>query len=79
VSAIVFSLNKDEIYPQIVVLDKGVYILKLKDKTEIDAIDFQDKRKEYYNKIEERKLFIERLKFINQLNQEVTIKMPSLK
>ena len=79
VSEIVFSLNKDEIHSEIVALDKGVYILQLKDKTSIDEADFQTKRKAYYDKIEERKLFIERLKFITKLNQEIIIKFPFVK
>jgi len=76
VSAIVFSLEKDEIHPEIVALDKGVYILQLKDKTSIDDADFQTKRKAYHDKIEERKLFIEKLNFINKLNQEISIELP---
>ena len=79
VSAIVFSLNEDEIHSEIVALDKGAYILQLRDKTSIDEADFQAKRKEYYDKIEERKLFIERLKFITELNQEIIIELPPVK
>ena len=79
VSAIVFSLNKDEIHSEIVALDKGVYLLQVKDKTPVDEADFQSKRGDYYDKIEERKLFIERLKFITKLNQEISIKLPSVK
>jgi len=78
VSTIAFSLNKDEIYPEIVALDKGTYILQLKDKTPIDEADFQTKRKDYYDKIEKGKLFIERLKFITKLNQEISINLPSI-
>ena len=79
VSTIVFSLNKDEIHSEIVALDKGAYILQLKDKTPVDEEDFQTKRKDYYDKIEKGKLFVERLKFITKLNQEVIIKLPSVK
>ena len=53
--------------------------MQLKDKTSIDEADFQTKRKAYYDKIEERKLFIERLKFITKLNQEIIIKFPFVK
>jgi len=79
VSAIVFSLNQDEIHPEIVALDKGAYILQLKDKTPIDEADFQTKRKDYYDKIEERKLFLEKIMLITKLNQEIIIKLPSVK
>lgn len=79
VSAIVFSLNKDEIYSEIVALDKGACILQLKDKTPVDEADFQTKRKDYYDKIEEGRRFIERLKLIANLNQEIIIKFPSAK
>ena len=79
VSAIVFSLAKDEVHSKVIALDKGAYILQLKDKTPIDRSDLQNKKEEYYNKIEERKLFIERLKFITKLNQEIIIKIPSVK
>ena len=76
VSTIIFSLKKDEVHSEITALDKGVYILQLKDKTPIDKSDFQAKRKDYYDKIEERKLFIERLRFITKLNQEIIINIP---
>ncbi len=79
VSAIVFSLEKDEIHSEIVALDKGAYILQLKDKTSIDDADFQTKREAYHDKIEERKLFLEKLKFINKLNQEIIIELPPVK
>lgn len=79
VSAIIFSLNEDEVHSEIVALDKGAYILQLKKKTSIDEEDFQTKREEYYDKIEERKLFIERLKLITKLNQEIIIKLPLVK
>jgi len=77
VSTIVFSLDKDEIHSEIAALDKGACILQLKDRTPVDEADFQTKRKDYYDKIEERKLFVERLKFIVKLNQEIVINFPS--
>jgi len=77
VSAIVFFLNKDEIHSEIVALDKGAFILQLKDKTLIDEADFQTKRKDYYDKVEEGKLFVERLKIIANLNQEIVINFSS--
>ncbi len=79
VSSIVFSLKKDEIHPEIVILDKRTYILQLKDKTPIDEIDFEAKKKEYHDKIKERKLLFERLKLLSQLNQEIIINLPTVK
>ena len=76
VSEIVFSLNKDEIHSEIVALDKGAYILQLKDKPSIDQEDFQSKREDYSDKIEKRKLFMEKLQFINKLNKEILIELP---
>lgn len=79
VSAIVFSLRKDEIHSEIMALNKGAYILQLKDKTLIDEADFQTRREDYYDKIEKRKLFFEKIMLITKLNQEIIIKLPSVK
>jgi len=77
VSEIVFSLEVDAVHSEIVALDKGVYILQLKEKTSIDEADFQAKRENYHDRIGERKLFIEKLKFIAKLNQEIILKLPN--
>ncbi len=79
VSEIVFSLDKDEIHSEIVALDKGAYILQLKDKPPIDQEDFQTKSEGYSDKIKKRKLFIEKLQFISELNKEILIELPSVK
>ena len=79
ISSIIFSLKKDEIHSDIIALDKGACILQLKDKTPIDEVDFQAKEKEYHDKIEERKLFFERIKLVTKLNKEIIINLPSIK
>lgn len=76
VSAIVFSLEPGGIHSEILPLDKGVYIIQLSDKTPFNQKDFETKKQTYHDEIKLRKEFIERLKFLEGLNQEITLKFP---
>jgi len=79
VSSIVFALKKDEVHSEVIALDKGAYIVQLKDKTLIDEADFQTKKKEYHDRINERKMLFEKLKLVSKLKEEIVIKIPDIK
>lgn len=76
VSEIVFSLNKGAVYPQVISLDRGAYILQLIDKTPVDQADFEAKQEKYRDNIKKRKLLIEKLNFVAGLNEEIIINLP---
>ncbi len=76
VSTIAFALKKDEIYSKIIPLEKGAYILQLKDKTLFDEESFEAKKQTYRDNIKAQKEFIERLKFLESLAREIDIKIP---
>lgn len=79
VSAAVFSLEKDEIYSKIIPLEKGVYVLQLKDKSAFDEKSFESKKETYRESIKAQKEFMEKLKLFNSLSREIIIKIPSVK
>ncbi|MCK4520143.1 MAG: peptidylprolyl isomerase [Candidatus Omnitrophica bacterium] len=76
VSAVIFSLEKNEIYSKIIPLKKGAYILQLKDKTLFDEESFEAKKQTYRDNIKAQKEFIERLKFLGSLAQEIVVTIP---
>ena len=53
VSEMVFSLDKDQIHPEALSLENGVYIIKLLELTPVDESLFVEKKDEYVKKLEQ--------------------------
>ncbi|MCP4652405.1 MAG: hypothetical protein GY858_03335 [Candidatus Omnitrophica bacterium] len=70
VSAMIFSLEKDEIYPETILLLKGAYIIQLKDKTIFDEEGFKEKRQGYFDFIYKRQMFAEETNLLNRAKEE---------
>jgi hypothetical protein len=75
VSKIVFSLEKDQIHSEPILLVKGAYIIKLADITPFDDADFQEKRQEHENKIYRQKNFQEQFKLLSEFEKEAKLKI----
>lgn len=72
---IVFSLKINEIHSQPIVLLKGVYIIQLKEITPFDEKDFTEKKTRYHDFLYQQRTFIERMKFISELEKETNLKI----
>jgi len=70
VSNIIFSLKKNDIYPQILLRENGAYIIKLKDITEIDEADFKKNEQTYRQALQQYKETLERAKFLEELKSQ---------
>lgn len=75
VSKIIFSLKINEIYSQPIVLLKGIYIIQLKEITPFDEKDFTEKKGKYHNYLYQQRTFVERMKFISELEKEANLKI----
>jgi len=70
-----FSLEEGQIHPEPIILKTGAYIIQLKDMTDFDEKDFQEKKQEYIERLKKNKDFSERVKFLNQLKKEANLRI----
>ncbi|MCM8831778.1 MAG: SurA N-terminal domain-containing protein [Candidatus Omnitrophica bacterium] len=75
VNKIIFSLKKEEIYHQPILLSKGAYIVKLLDITDFDEKDFENNKEKYENFLREHKELIEKLELLAKIEQEASMKI----
>lgn len=75
INEIAFSLKKGEIYKSPILLIKGASIIQLKDITELNATDYGMKKFKYYADLYREKFYIERLKYMTQLEKEANLKV----
>jgi len=75
VSNILFSLGKNEIYAEPILMTKGAYIVQLKDMTTFDDKELEKNRDKYLSVITDQKNFIARLKLLTQVAQEANLKI----
>ncbi|HDN85598.1 MAG TPA: hypothetical protein ENG49_00055 [Candidatus Omnitrophica bacterium] len=73
----IFKGKKGEIIPKTFLLSKGCYIIQIKQITEIDKKKFEEEKQKYREKIIAQKEFIQRLKFLSQLEDEFDLKIYS--
>ncbi|MCD6228321.1 MAG: SurA N-terminal domain-containing protein [Candidatus Omnitrophica bacterium] len=73
----VFRGKKGEIIPETFLLPKGCYIVQIKEIIEIDKKKFEEEKQKYKEKIITQKEFIQRLKFLSQLEEEFDLKIYS--
>ena len=78
ISEIVFSLEKNQFYPETLLLHNGAYIIRLNDKTAFDEKDYQEKSKVYSAYIKQNKEISERMKFMSEIRIESKIKTFSI-
>ncbi|MCK5288622.1 MAG: peptidyl-prolyl cis-trans isomerase, partial [Candidatus Omnitrophica bacterium] len=78
ISEIVFSLEKNQFYPETLLLHNGAYIIKLNDKTVFDEKDYLEKSKVYSDYIKKNKEISERMKFLSDIRKEAKIKTFSI-
>ncbi len=71
----IFSLTKNQIHPNALLLTNGACIIQLKDITEVDEKNFEEKKEGYLNSLKRNKEFIERLKFFNQIRKEANLEV----
>lgn len=69
VSKAIFSLNKDQILEPLL-LEKGAYIIQLKDISEFDEKDFNTVKEKYLNSLKTQKESLEKLKLIFNIQEE---------
>ncbi len=69
-----FNLKKGAIYNQLAEDKKGFYIIRLDDFLPVDEARFNKEKEEYRKRIRAQKIFIERIKFLAQLEKETPIK-----
>ena len=74
-NSIIFSLNKDQVYPQIIIREKAVYIIKLIDISVFDQSDYDQKKGLYESFLTQQKISQERLKVITKLQEEANIQL----
>lgn len=75
ISKIIFSLKPGEIYSQPVILLKGAYVIRLKEISSFDEKDFTENKEKYSNFLHQQKTFIERSKFLSELQKEADLKI----
>ncbi|MCM8787855.1 MAG: SurA N-terminal domain-containing protein [Candidatus Omnitrophica bacterium] len=78
INKIIFSLKKNEVYSQPILLTKGAYIIKLLDITDFNEVDFENNKEKYKNFLYQRKAFLEKLKLLSQIEQESSLKIFNL-
>lgn len=74
VSNIIFSLKEGQIYQEPVMLDRGAYIIRLTKLSPFNPEDFKSKKNKYYSTLYEERFYIERFKFMNELEREANLK-----
>lgn len=75
ISQAVFSLSKQDIYTQPIMLNGAAVIVQLLDITDFSDEDFQKKKQEYLDRLTNQKTIIERIKFISILEKESELKI----
>jgi len=78
VSKAVFSLNNGQIYPQPLLLAKGVYIVQLLEKTAVDESDYKAKKSEYIFRLRQQREMQARRRFIRRCLEQANLKIKSL-
>ena len=71
----IFSAKKGEILPQVFLLEKGAYIIKIEEILLADKKEFLKEKEKYRKKVYLTKELIEELKFFNQLIKELNVKI----
>jgi len=79
ISTAVFALAKNEVEPNLFMREKGVYIVQLKQLSEIDEEDFEEKKANYRNLIIQTKQLSKRLKFLQRIKQEANLSFNSVR
>ena len=74
-SNIIFSLEKNQIHPEPVLLLKGAYIIQLIDMTPVDQEELELKRGLYKSFLFRLKLFSEESKFLKKLEDEANLEI----
>lgn len=72
---IIFSLTKGQFISHPVLLAKGGYIIQLNDITSFNEEEFKEKKEIYQDYLYQSKSFIERIKFLSQLEKEAELKI----
>ena len=75
ISEAVFSLQKGQIYQKPFFREKGAYIIKLKDLTEVDKKDYNERKDTYTKLIIQNKKIAEKIKFLAKLKDQVELKI----
>lgn len=78
ISEIVFSLEKGQVYPKILLLHNGAYLIKIQDITVFDEKDYQAKKKTYANYIKNSKELSGNIKFVSEVYTESKLKIFSI-
>lgn len=73
ISAAVFSLQKDAVSPQIFPRDTAIYIVQLKEISEVDEADFEEKKTGYQDSITRNKQLFKRMQFLQRVKQEADL------
>ena len=79
VSKIIYSMNLDEVFQVPILLGKGAYIIQLLETTPFKEKDFKEKENHYRMRLLQEKQFIERLKFLYDIEKEADVKIYPIK
>ncbi|UCD14929.1 MAG: SurA N-terminal domain-containing protein [Candidatus Omnitrophota bacterium] len=74
-SKIIFSLEKDQIYSEPILLLKGAYIIKLVEKSAFDEEDFLKNKQQHYDFLFRQRSFMERIVFLSDLEKEYQLQI----
>jgi len=77
-SKVIFSLKKNTFYPYPILLDKGAYIVELKDISPVDAKDYDAKEGIYFERVQQTQELMGRIKLLSQLEKEAQFKFYNL-
>ncbi len=69
-----FSLKEGTVYNNLAEDKNGFYIIRLDNFLPVDEARFRKEKEEYKNRLRAQKIFIERIKFLAQLEKETPIK-----
>ncbi|MFA7677260.1 MAG: peptidylprolyl isomerase [Candidatus Omnitrophota bacterium] len=77
VSEIVFSMSKEQIYENPLMLTNGVYIIQLLDIADFDENDFEKKKQVYVEVIYKRKMIEQKIRFLDKIRKEAKLQAAS--
>ncbi|MEI8350534.1 MAG: SurA N-terminal domain-containing protein [Candidatus Omnitrophota bacterium] len=77
-SKVIFSLKKNTFYPYPILLDKGAYIVELKDISSVDMKDYEAKEGTYFERVRQTNELMARIKLLSQLEKEAQFRFYNL-
>ncbi|MCF7907618.1 MAG: SurA N-terminal domain-containing protein [Candidatus Omnitrophica bacterium] len=79
ISNSIFSLKNGEVEPRLFIREKAIYIVQLKELTEINDADFQKKKDTYRELLAKNKAFSKRIQFLQRVKQEANLNLNPLR